>query len=149
MADSGDSDAQQAAAAQAVMEVSAFANYLRRVVPVLLEDVEDTPAALVTAFKERASIESMKKFISDPQVSVLLIQRLGVKGKFLFKFDISIGRLSCHPQLNCQNVFLDLSSQCRPNINNNPTMSVKKSAFPPLFLIASLIEIDKQDLLNI
>jgi dynein heavy chain 1 len=79
MADSGETDAHQAAAAQAVMEVSAFANYLRRVVPVLLEDVEDTPAQLVASLKDRSSIEAMKKFISDPQVPVLLIQRLGVK----------------------------------------------------------------------
>ena len=72
---------QQAAAAQAVMEVSAFANYLRRVIPVLLEDAEDTPAALVSALKERHAIESMKKFISDPQVPTLLIQRLAIKGE--------------------------------------------------------------------
>ena len=81
MADNGDPEAQQqAAAAQAVMETSAFSNYLRKVVPVLLEDVDDTPAALVGALKERAAIEAMKKFISDPQVPALLIQRMATKG---------------------------------------------------------------------
>ncbi len=81
MADVGDTDAaQQQATAQALMEVSAFANYLRRIVPVLLEDVEDTPVGLVTTLKERSSIELMKKFISDPQTPAVLIQRFTSKG---------------------------------------------------------------------
>ncbi len=81
MADVSDGDAaQQQATAQALMEVSAFANYLRRIVPVLLEDVEDTPVGLVTTLKDRASIELMKKFISDPQTPAILIQRFTSKG---------------------------------------------------------------------
>ena len=85
MADSGDADGQ--GTTQALMEVSSFANYLRRVVPVLLEDVEDTPVGLVTTLKDKSSVDLMKKFISDPQLPVLLIQRLTTKGKFSF----------CHP----------------------------------------------------
>ena len=79
---SGDTaDAQ--AATQSVVEVSHFANYIRRVVPVLLEDVEDTPAALVAALKERSSIEMMRKFISDQQVPVMFVQRMATKGKLV------------------------------------------------------------------
>ncbi len=66
---------------QALMEVCTFANYLRRVVPVLLEDVEDTPVGLVTTLKDKTSADLMKKFISDPQLPVLLIQRTTTKGK--------------------------------------------------------------------
>ena len=84
MADSGAESAEAQAATQAVVEVSHFANYLRRVVPVLLEDGEDTPAALVAALKERSSIEMMKKLISDPQVPVLFIQRMATKGIIVF-----------------------------------------------------------------
>ena len=73
-----------ASSAQVVIEVSAFANYLRRVVPVLLEDGDDTPAALVVALKEKNAIECMKKFLSDPQVSVLYIQRSSTKGTRVF-----------------------------------------------------------------
>ena len=68
----------ETAATQAVIEVSAFANYLRRVVPVLLEDADDTPASLVTALKEKSAIECMKKYLSDPQVPVLYVQRQSV-----------------------------------------------------------------------
>ena len=83
MADSGDADAAEQETTQSLMEASAFANYLRRVVPVLLEDVEDTPVGLVTTLKDKSSVDLMKKFISDPQLPVLLIQRLTTKGMHL------------------------------------------------------------------
>ena len=82
MADTSEDNA--AAQTQAVMEVSAFANWLRRVVPFLLEDVEDTPAGLVAALKERMAIDCMKKFISDSQVSVILVQRIAIKGMLTY-----------------------------------------------------------------
>ena len=81
MADTGADASDTQAATQSVVEVSHFANYIRRVVPVLLEDVEDTPAALVAALKERPSIEMMRKFISDVQVPVMFVQRMATKGK--------------------------------------------------------------------
>ena len=83
MADGSDTDSsQQAAATQAVIEVSSFANYLRRVVPVLLENADDTPQELLVALKDKQSIDCMKKFLSDPQIPCLLVQRLTAKGKF-------------------------------------------------------------------
>jgi len=64
-----------------IIEVSTFSNYLRRVIPVLLEDAEDTPEALIHALKDKTSIDCMKKFLSDPQIPVLLVQRSSVKGR--------------------------------------------------------------------
>lgn len=81
MADSGEGDAAQPAAAQAVSEVSAFANYLRRVVPVLLENSDDTPDTLVAALKDKQAVECMRKFLSDPQIPCLLAQRTASKGE--------------------------------------------------------------------
>ena len=80
MADNSDSDSAPPPPPQAVIEVSAFANYLQRVVPVLLENADDTPQELFMALKDKQSIECMKKFISDPQIPCLLVQRLTTKG---------------------------------------------------------------------
>ena len=79
MADSGNNDG-QASATQQVVEVSTFANYLRRVVPVLLEDADDTPEGLIHALKDKSSIECIRKFLSDAQVPALAIHRLSTKG---------------------------------------------------------------------
>lgn len=79
MSDTGDADPQQAAT-QAVIEVTTFANYLRRVVPVLLEDADDTPEALIITLKDKNTIECMKKFLGDPQVPALFVQRMAAKG---------------------------------------------------------------------
>jgi len=81
MADSGDSEASvQQAQTVAVSDVSKFAGYLRRAVPVLLEDAEDTPEVFAASLGERAVVDCMKRFLADPQVPVLLVQRLSVKG---------------------------------------------------------------------
>lgn len=66
-------------ATQALMDLSVLGNYIRRIVPVNLEDSDDTPAALVAALKDKTAMDSMKKFISDPQVQCLLIQRQTTK----------------------------------------------------------------------
>ena len=87
MTDGGDSEVAGAQEeVQAVIEVPLFANYLRRAVPVLLEDAEDTPEALVRSLKEKSSVDCMRKFLGDPQVPVLLIQRLSSKGKLVFPY---------------------------------------------------------------
>ena len=86
MADSSEAEAQaaqgQGPATQALMDLSDLGNYIRRIVPVNLEDSDDTPAALVTSLKDKATMDSMKKFIGDPQVQCLLIQRQTTKGIF-------------------------------------------------------------------
>jgi len=65
---------------QSVVDSTVFAEYLCRIVPVLLEDRESASATLKTALVEKQSAESIKKFLSDPQVAVLLIQRSSTKG---------------------------------------------------------------------
>jgi len=76
MADSGDTEQQ----AQTVAKfVGKFAGYLRRVVPVLLED-KLTPQAFAAALDERAVVDTMRRFLADPQVPVLVVQRHSVKG---------------------------------------------------------------------
>jgi len=81
MADAGDSEAQvQQAQTVAVSDVGKFGAYLRRAVPVLLEDAEDTPEAFAAALDEKTVVDCMKRFLGDPQVPVLLIQRLSSKG---------------------------------------------------------------------
>ena len=45
-----------------------FVKYLRRVVPVLLEEEDDVPEAFNKALQDRQYLENIKKFLSDPQV---------------------------------------------------------------------------------
>lgn len=67
----------------AVVEFSVFANYVRKVVIVHLEDDDIIPASLNAALEDRSNQDCIKKFISDPQVSSLLIQRSLSKGKVM------------------------------------------------------------------
>ncbi len=83
MSDAAEGESQQQVATQAVIEVSSFANYLKRVVPVLLEDADDTPESLILALRDKSALDSMRKFLSDPQIPVLLVQRVATKGNRL------------------------------------------------------------------
>jgi len=84
MAEAGDADSPtQHAPTVAVSDVTKFASYLRRVIPVLLEDAEDAPESFASTLSERTAVECMKRFIGDSQIPVLLIQRLSMKGKFM------------------------------------------------------------------
>ncbi|XP_033735277.1 cytoplasmic dynein 1 heavy chain 1-like isoform X2 [Pecten maximus] len=76
MADTSESDTTEV---QSVADTSVFSEYLCRIVPVLLEDRESASATLKTALVEKPHIESIKKFLGDPQVPVLLVQRLSTK----------------------------------------------------------------------
>ena len=49
-------------------QVDKFVKYLRRVVPVLLEEEDDVPETFNKALQDRQYLENIKKFISDPQV---------------------------------------------------------------------------------
>lgn len=61
-------------------DISQFVNYIKRVVPVLLEDDDDIHPALLTALADKNNIEILKKFIGDPQCRAVLIQRSSSKG---------------------------------------------------------------------
>lgn len=57
-----------------------FANYLRRAATVLLPEDDIVPPALNAALDDKIYQDCIKKFISDPQVSSLFVQRFSLKG---------------------------------------------------------------------
>jgi dynein heavy chain 1 len=68
----------------AVLEYPTFANYLKKAVTILLPEDEDIiPPALNGALNDRNNQDCIQKFLSDPQVSCLLVQRASSKGWFL------------------------------------------------------------------
>ncbi|PRD30031.1 UNVERIFIED_CONTAM: Dhc64C [Trichonephila clavipes] len=60
-------------------DTNVFINYIKRVVPVLLEDDDEVHPALLTALSDKTNLEILKKFIGDPQCRALLIQRSSSK----------------------------------------------------------------------
>ena len=68
-----------------VSKVDKFVKYLRRVVPVLLEEEDDVPETFNKALQDRQYLENIKKFISDPQVR---------------------GEISCNREMNCCGILL-------------------------------------------
>lgn len=65
---------------QSVVDTSVFANYIKRAVQLHLEDGDDTPASLNSILKEEGTLETLRKFLSDAQASVLFIERIVSKG---------------------------------------------------------------------
>lgn len=57
-----------------------FANYLRRAATVLLPEDDIVPPSLNSALDDKVNQDCIKKFISDPQVSALYVQRFSLKG---------------------------------------------------------------------
>lgn len=88
MGDSSDShevsvDAQNAA----IVDYTAFANYLLKAATILLPSDDDLhmPSALTLALDDKANQDCIKKFLSDPQVQALYVQRSCTKGEvFLY-----------------------------------------------------------------
>ncbi|KAM9149646.1 cytoplasmic dynein 1 heavy chain 1-like isoform 2-T2 [Pangshura tecta] len=67
-------------AVQNVADVSVLQKHLRKLVPLLLEDGGEVPAALEAALEEKGALEQMRKFLSDPQVHTVLVERSTLKG---------------------------------------------------------------------
>lgn len=65
----------------AVVEFTAFANYLRKAVTVLLPDEDVIPLAFNMALEERYNQDCIRKFLGDSQVSSLYVQRSSIKGE--------------------------------------------------------------------
>ena len=57
-----------------------FLNYLRKTVPAILPEHDVNSPALSNAFSERANSDVIQKFVCDPQVYTLYIQRFSIKG---------------------------------------------------------------------
>lgn len=68
-------------AVQNVADVSVLQKHLRKLVPLLLEDGGEAPAALEAALEEKGAVEHMRKFLSDPQVHTVLVERSTLKGE--------------------------------------------------------------------
>lgn len=66
--------------AVAVVDFNDFCNYIRKIVTVLLPNVDTVPPALNAALQDRNNQDCIRKFISDQQVPVLFIQRTSTKG---------------------------------------------------------------------
>lgn len=65
----------------AIVEFGAFANYLRKAATILLPEEDAVPPALNVALEDRGNQDCIAKFLSDPQVPALYIQRSCTKGK--------------------------------------------------------------------
>lgn len=82
MGDSLETTDSSTADAQSVshVEYDAFANYIRKVIQIFFDE-EFIPPAFNFALEDRSTQECIRKFISDPQVQALFIQRCSSKGK--------------------------------------------------------------------
>lgn len=69
----------------AIVDYKAFANFIRKAITILLTDDDENISILELALDEnRQNQECIKKFLSDPQVPTLHIQKNYIKGKFQF-----------------------------------------------------------------
>lgn len=66
-----------------VVSYSAFANYLKKVVKVLLPDEDVIPPAFNYALEVKSNQECVRKFLGDSQVWALYIQRSSSKGTWI------------------------------------------------------------------
>ncbi|KAJ8394229.1 hypothetical protein AAFF_G00048120 [Aldrovandia affinis] len=64
---------------QTVADISVLQKHVRKLVPLLLEDGGEAPASLETALDEKSAVEQMRKFLSDPQVHTILVERCTLK----------------------------------------------------------------------
>ena len=69
--------------AHTMADTSTLQKYIRCLVPLLLDDGGgDAGSTLESVLDEKASVEQLRRFISEPQVSTLLLERSSGKGKF-------------------------------------------------------------------
>ncbi|XP_073434094.1 cytoplasmic dynein 1 heavy chain 1 isoform X2 [Dendrobates tinctorius] len=77
--DDGPGNLEVSAAVQNVADTSVLQKHIRKLVPLLLEDGGDAPAALEAALEEKSALEQMRKFLSDPQIHTVLVERTTLK----------------------------------------------------------------------
>lgn len=80
-----------------IMEYSPFANYILKAVTILLPEEDVVPPALASAMEDRSNQECIKKFMSDPQIQALYIQRSCSKGKLSWVTSPKIYNISLLP----------------------------------------------------
>ncbi|KAK1158695.1 cytoplasmic dynein 1 heavy chain 1 isoform X1 [Acipenser oxyrinchus oxyrinchus] len=77
--DDGSAAMEVSAAVQNVADASVLQKHIRKLVPLLLEDGGEAPASLETALEEKSTVEQMRKFLSDPQIHTVLVERSSLK----------------------------------------------------------------------
>ena len=92
MADNSDSESQST---QAVAEVPVLVQYLRKIIPLLLEDGEPS-VVLDNALEDKGYKECMKKFLTDQQTIALMVERNVTKGMHTFYILLFLWR--CYKQ---------------------------------------------------
>lgn len=68
-----------------IVEFAAFANYIKKAATILLPEEDSVPPELIAAMDEKANKDCIQKFLSDPQVQALYIQRSCIKGRSIAK----------------------------------------------------------------
>ena len=67
---------------QPVVTVPKLASYILKSFCSLLEDDTSKKNGLSDTLNEASSVDALRKFISDPQVNAIMIERLSLKGLF-------------------------------------------------------------------
>lgn len=67
----------------AIVDYGEFANYIRKAATILLPEEDATAPDLNAVLDDKVNQDCIKKFLSDPQVQALYIQRICTKGKQL------------------------------------------------------------------
>ena len=80
----------QAQVQVAVADVNHFLKYLRRAVPICLEEDSVASPAFEAALSDKGHQEAIRKFISDPQTRSIFIQRSSTKGKYDWMLSCSL-----------------------------------------------------------
>lgn len=70
----------EVSAVQTVADTSVLQKHIRKLIPLLLEDGGEVPASLETALEEKSAVEQMRKFLADPQLHTILVERSALKG---------------------------------------------------------------------
>lgn len=78
----------EVSAVQTVADTSVLQKHIRKLIPLLLEDGGEAPAALETALEEKSAVEQMRKFLADPQLHTILVERSALKGIVMAKIKL-------------------------------------------------------------
>jgi hypothetical protein len=65
-----------------IADFNSFIQYLKQFVPILLDADYHSIGEFDKCLNEKTSVDAIKKFMSDPQIRSLMIQKLVTKGKF-------------------------------------------------------------------
>lgn len=85
----------EVSAVQTVADTSVLQKHIRKLIPLLLEDGGEAPASLETALEEKSAVEQMRKFLADPQLHTILVERSALKGIVMSKNETTCKQCQC------------------------------------------------------